>query len=196
MDKDCRVDRLKLQDLVDGALDGREAAELKAHARSCASCEADLRWLKLAAAGLSALPSLKPGPLFNQKVLSALGLAPAARPRWLAYVAGSLLLSASLSAALVALGAGYALDCLSMEQVLGWARDPGQALAAVEVALLQYGLRALKLLKTLSWVGELLPLLARGSRWPAQAGLSSLIASILILALVKPSVSRFAVHRR
>lgn len=196
MEMDCRERRRKLQELVDGALGGAQARKLEAHAWACPACGAEMRWLKFAAAGLSGLPALGPGPLFNQRVLSALGLSPAAKPRWLAYAAGSLLLSAGLSAALAALALDQAFDSISMEQVLGWARDPQQALAALELGLLQAGLRAFKLLKAFSWAGELSALLARGWALPAQAGLSSLIASILILVLAKPYVPRLAVHRR
>jgi hypothetical protein len=66
--KDCQDMRAQLSAYVDGELTPAERAEVDAHLASCPNCEQEVAELKTLAAGLAALPQLRPAPRFLAEV--------------------------------------------------------------------------------------------------------------------------------
>jgi anti-sigma factor RsiW len=95
-----------LESFVRGELSTAEAARVVAHARGCAGCAAELRWLRVeqGALGARARALVAPPPPFAAVLARSEGAAPAplrvrARPLWAAGVAAA-------AAVLVSLGVG------------------------------------------------------------------------------------------
>jgi anti-sigma factor RsiW len=62
--KDCQDMRTQLSAYVDGELTPAQRAEVDAHLASCPDCQQEVAELKTLAAGLAALPQLRPAPRF------------------------------------------------------------------------------------------------------------------------------------
>jgi anti-sigma factor RsiW len=66
--KDCQNIRRQLSAYVDGELTPAQRTEVDAHLASCPDCQQEVAELKMLAAGLAALPQLRPAPRFLAEV--------------------------------------------------------------------------------------------------------------------------------
>ncbi len=141
---DCIERRYQIAELVDGALPGAEAAELKAHIRGCPGCRREQAILQMLSAAVAALPQYRPGRQFNDRVLLSLGLRPVGRlvPAWLRWaIAGGAAVSAAWTG-LVVYAAVSHMSVIGALKALQLASRPREVLSALGLYAVKLGFAA------------------------------------------------------
>ena len=178
---DCQDAAVKLQELLDGALDQRETAVARRHLESCPACSRIFRTLALAAEGLAALPVRRPSPALRAKVLAELARQRRA-PLWTACISAPALALAASGMAVAGLVSGRILSLGRLLAAWNIVSDPDQAVAMLKLELARGVLVAGRL-----W-GEAavwLPSVRISSFFPAQLALAMLLAGGIIAVTVR-----------
>lgn len=177
----CQETNIKLQELLDGALETAEAKSVKGHLRSCPECRSEYRLLKRTATSLAGLPEFQPSREFNQKVLTALGLElqPRTLTAWAKLAIGSGLFTAATWLAMAVVAAAWLFPTVKMTGYLKYLFKPQELLTIVGMELVKLGYS----------VGGLLGLAAKGvklamhgSNLPLQFGLALAVVIVIVAA--------------
>jgi hypothetical protein len=188
----CKKAKRQIQQLLDGRLDSRKECLVQTHLESCAFCARQYEILRSIALSLKALPLYQVNPLFNQKVLAALGRS-ASRvllPPWMrGTMAFCLLLISGWMTFLLVEGMA-ALNVLKIFQALELLLHPSRLSLMIKPAAIKASLALIHFMST--WNEGRMPLGSGflGPQSVLQIILSSLLAGTLIIVISKNSRSK------
>jgi predicted anti-sigma-YlaC factor YlaD len=180
----CQDIKIKLDELLDGALPAGEAKEIRAHLKRCPDCRRDYNLLRLVAGSVAGLPRYQPGREFNDRIMVALGYQPQTRlvPAWKKALVGAGVPMVALWTGLVAYAIGSRLTLLDALRVLQLAARPKELVSALGLYAVKLGFAANDAARMLGDFGSVA---LRNSSLPLQLGIASLIAFGVILMLAK-----------
>ena len=141
---DCKKASKKMQELLDGALQGREAQALREHLKACPACGRSYAALAAVAKSVAALPLYAPSPAFRARVLAARRAAQAV-PAWLSWAVSSALALAGCGTAAVLTFLGRELSLANLLALLDLALDPARAAALLKLELVKMALTSWRL---------------------------------------------------
>ena len=181
---DCQNIKIKLDELLDGALPSGEAHEVRAHLKRCPDCRRDYNLLRLVAGSVAALPQYQPGREFNDRIMVALGYQPQKRavPAWQKALVGAGAPLAALWTGLVAYAIGSRLTIMDALRLLQLAARPKELLSALDLYGVKLGFAASDAARM---IGEFGGMALRHSTLPLQLGIASLVAFGVILMLAR-----------
>lgn len=188
----CKKVEGQLQELLDGGLDRRMAAQAQAHLGTCVSCAGRYEILRSIALSLKTIPYYQVSPRFNQKILAALGhsVNRAVLPSWVKGTVAFLLFLVSGWMTLLLVKGMAALNPLKIVQALEYLLHPARLSLLVKTGAVKAGLALIHLLSTWNEAGMPFGPGNLGPQVMPQIILSSLLAGGLIVFISRNKRSK------